>query len=155
MIKINKVASISFVVSLLFIVTIYLIPFSWKVENWMGYYLDWSSVLLFLPISIVSAIWLLFQFNKKYATYKKINIIFYIFLLVNNLILFVPIKYKMAVYTPSILGCIYLATFLIVIPLFLILFYLDYKSGAKKNLITRNVAFLTAITIYILLYLYR
>lgn len=154
--KINKIANISLVTSLLFIVVVYLIPFSWKVENWLGYYLDWFSVLLFLPILIVTVIWLLIKLNKVYSTYKKENILFYVFLLINNILLLIPNKHKVAVYSISFLGFLYLVTFFLAFLLFIRLFYLDYKrGGAKKNLIARNIVFIVAIILYITVYHYK
>lgn len=153
--KINKITSISLIISLLFMFLVNLIPFSWKVENWIGYYLDWSSVLLFLPISIVAAIWLIIQFNKKYSTYKKKNILFYVFLIVNNIILLIPNKYKVAIYSISFLGFLYLITLFLVIILFFRLFYLDYKSETKKKLLIRNIAVIIAIILYVILYNYK
>jgi len=147
--KINIVASISLVVSLIVMAMAHSKPFTWRFDSWIGRSLDLLTVLFFIPVSIVTAIWLLIQFNKKYTTYKKINIIFYIFLLVNSIITFVPAKYKIGVYSPSILGCIYLVTFFLIIPMFFRLFYLDYKNDTKGNLITRSVIFILAIITYV------
>ena len=154
--KLNIIASSSLVIGVLMMATVHEKPFTWRFEGcWIGYFLDLLTVLFFLPLSIATTIWLLIQFNKKYTAYKKANIIFYVFLLANSIIGIVPTKYKMGVYSPSILGCIYLVTFFLVIPLFFRLFYLDYKNDTKGNLITRSVIFIIAIIIYMVLWQIR
>ena len=131
-------------------------PFTWRFEGyWIGYFLDLLTVFFFLPISIAAAIWILPQLNKKYATYKKINIIFYTILLVNNIVALLPNKYKMLVYSLSFLGWLYIVTFFLIIILFFRLFYLDYKNGTKKNIIIRSIAFVMSIIIYVVLWQIR
>ncbi|NQY28321.1 MAG: hypothetical protein HRT69_02510 [Flavobacteriaceae bacterium] len=154
--KLNIIASSSLVIGILMMATVHEKPFTWRFEGyWIGYFLDLLTVLFFLPLSIATTIWLLIQFNKKYTAYKKANIIFYVFLLANSIIGIVPIKYRVGMYSPSVLGCIYVVTFFLVIPLFFRLFYLDYKSGDKKNIIIRSIAFVMSIIIYMVLWQIR
>jgi ABC-type polysaccharide/polyol phosphate export permease len=61
---------------------------------------------------------------------KKINLIYVLSIFISLVILVLPSNYKMAVYTPNILGYLWIITFPIIIACYI---YLMLKKGRKKN----------------------
>ena len=61
---------------------------------------------------------------------KKINYIYIFSILISLVILILPSNFKVAVYTPNILGYLWLITFPIIIACYI---YLMLKKGRKKS----------------------
>lgn len=88
--------------------------------------------------------------------YKKISLIFYLALIISFVVLLIPPNYKMGVYTPNLLGWIWL---LGLIPLTIITFFwlliLDIKKGKTMNLIYRTIIYILTIFIACLYWYYQ
>lgn len=80
------------------------------------------------------------------GTYQTVKNIFYICLIFSFVILLVPGEYKIAVYTPNILGWFWLT---VLIPLtfitFILLLISDFKKNRKKTLLIRSLIFITVL----------
>lgn len=87
---------------------------------------------------------------------KKLNYTFYICSILSFMVLLLPVKYKIAVYSPSILGWIWL---LILIPIALItyiwLMVLDIKSKKLKKILKRTLFFFLIILLSLIYWFYQ
>lgn len=86
----------------------------------------------------------------------NLNRLFYISLILSFIIFLLPIEYKMGVYTPNILGWVWLT---ILTPITLILFQFllitDIKNKRKKQLFNRCVSFFAIIILSIFYWFYQ
>ncbi|GGG36274.1 hypothetical protein GCM10011344_41440 [Dokdonia pacifica] len=86
---------------------------------------------------------------------KKIDIIFYSLLVLCIVIRFIPAEYMVAVYTPSLLGWVFIAFF---VPVTLILFaYLliyDLRNKRLKMLFMRVLYFTLTVSFFVIYHSY-
>ena len=86
---------------------------------------------------------------------KKINLVFNLSIIFSLVILILPVKYRMAVYTPNILGYFWLLSFPIIIGCFIWLTFLNLKNKNKANLIRKGFIFIGFIVLSIIIWLYQ
>ena len=72
---------------------------------------------------------------------KKIDFYLYISMLIFLIILILPIEYRIEVYTPSLIGYIWLLLIPIIVGLLFLSSYLDFKSKKNKLAITKRILF--------------
>lgn len=75
------------------------------------------------------------------SSYSNLARIYHVILLVSLIILCFPASLKMAVYTPNILGYIWLCTYILILISFIYLSIIDFKNGNKKSLKNRIIIF--------------
>jgi hypothetical protein len=87
------------------------------------------------------------------VSYKNLNYIFYTSLIIGAIFFLIPPEFKMAVYTPNVLGYFWLLGILpIVLISFLWLTYLDFKTDKTlRNVITRTLALASTIVACVLI----
>jgi hypothetical protein len=71
------------------------------------------------------------------------------------MILFVPVKYKCAVYGPNFLGWLQIVSIFIFFILFFLLTIIDFKGKDKKELFVRIGTFIFAIIMSLLYWIYQ
>ena len=85
---------------------------------------------------------------------NRLNLLFYFCSFITLIILVLPAKFKVAYYSLSTLGYIYLFTLLLSIFLFIYLSYNDFKNKNKKSFFNRFLIFIGFVIIFIVLWLY-
>ncbi len=79
---------------------------------------------------------------------KRLSFLFYSLSFLSLVISCLPKRYVMSVYTPSILGYIFLILLLVVIILFIYLFIRDIKINRYKQILERIIVIILGILIY-------
>ncbi len=86
----------------------------------------------------------------------KLNIIFYLSLLLNLVLLIFPIDFKMGVYGPNFLGWFWI---IFLIPLsiitFLWLLLIDLKNKKTRQLLKRTIILFISISFFIIYWIYK
>ena len=90
----------------------------------------------------------------KNIHYNKINIIYYINLILYFIILFIPVNYKFAVYGPNWLGWIQIISIPLSFILILWLSILDFRKKRNKIIIRLSI-YITVIFISIIYWFYK
>ncbi len=82
------------------------------------------------------------------SLYKKLSFIFYAGLIVFLVLLLLPVKYKLGVYTPNLLGWLLL---FVVVPIVLITYFwlcsIEWRTNNLKKLFIRTIVFVFTILI--------
>ena len=87
-------------------------------------------------------------FNMRKSINTKLNFLFYILLFLTLVISCLPKNYVMAVYTPNILGYVFLVFMLAIVLLFIYLFFTDIMLNKYRQILTRTVVIGVGIFIY-------
>ncbi|AXG72266.1 hypothetical protein KORDIASMS9_04535 [Kordia sp. SMS9] len=88
-------------------------------------------------------------------TLERINNLFYIGLLVSFLIFLLPSEYKMAVYTPNLLGWSMLVLSLISFSIYFWLLIIDFKKKNYKRLQKRTLFLVIIIGVSVAYWFYQ
>lgn len=86
---------------------------------------------------------------------SKVNLIFYVNTILAYILLLVPIKYKIEIYSPSVLGYFWL---LVTIPVSLIslvyLSYIDIRKKQYKSLVQRSIFSVFILVLFVITWIY-
>lgn len=77
-----------------------------------------------------------------------LNRLFYLLIVVALILSNLPQKYLVAIYTPSILGYIFLLTLLLIVVLFIYLFIQDILSNKYKQILKRTLVIIIGLCIH-------
>lgn len=86
---------------------------------------------------------------------KIVNLIFYLSILLSLIILTLPVKFRIAIYTPSILGFIWLLSFPIIVGSYIWLTFINLKNENKRDLIRMSFILTGFIVLSIIIWLYQ
>ena len=157
--SLNKKLNIVFFIALILTIIIMSLPFHWKLNDSSGYYLDWLFVFILIPVIFITFLCLLIVNHQKFKiinSYKRINIIFYLTLILHFVLTIIPSEYQMRIYSPNYLGWFHL---IIIIPVaiitFLWLLILDIKNKNLSIILSRAFLFILIIGFSIVYWFYQ